>query len=108
MSRLVKKHSAFFKLLLTTTSKLQRKALVDSITNDQLRALTEITLNLLRGVIPISPAHKHNLRKYKSVITLIGDKKICLKRKKTSLCRQSGVVVLLLKSIEPALNSVLS
>jgi hypothetical protein len=108
MSRLVRKHSPFFKLLLTTTSKLQRKVLLDSITNDQLRALTEVTVNLLQGVLPVTPDHRQKLKKYRRLIRLIGDKKVSLKTKKKALCRQSGVIALMLKSIEPALNKVLS
>ena len=105
MSKLVKYNSPFFRLLLTTSSKLQRKALIDTITKDQLRALTEITINLLQGILSLSPVHKSKLRKHRKLIRLIGDKSISLKTKKKSLCRQTHVVTLLLQSVEPSLKT---
>ena len=106
MSKLVKRHSSFFQLLLTTTSKLQRKALVDTIANDQLRALTEITVNLLQGVLSLLPAQKTKLRKYKTLIRLLGDTSVSLKKKKDALRRKSYVVIVLLKTVESPLKKL--
>ena len=108
MSKLLKKHLSFFQLFLSTSSKLQRKVLVDTITNDQLRALTEITVNVLQGVLPITSIHKPKLIKYRKLVRLIGDTSVSLKTKKSALRRKANVVTLLLKSVEPALKKVLS
>jgi hypothetical protein len=78
---------------------------VDTITNDQLRALIQIVVNLLRSILPLTPSKKTQLKKHQKVIRQLGDKAISLKRKKELLCRQSSVIVLLLKSVEPALKS---
>jgi hypothetical protein len=109
MSKLVKKHVAFFQLLLTTASKIQRRILLDTITkDDQLRALVEITVNLLRGVLPITPSSKTALGKHKTLLRTIGDKSVSLKKKRRLLCRRGHVIAILLKSVDPALKNFLS
>ena len=105
MSRVVKKHWSYFQLLMTTTSKLQRRQLLETITNDQLRALTEIVVNLLQSVLPLTPSNRNKLKKHRQVIRQLGDRTISLKKKKELLCRQGSVITLLLKSVEPALTS---
>ena len=105
MSTLVKKHWCYFQLLMSTTSKLQRRQLVDTITNDQLRALIQIVVNLLKSIIPLTPSKKTQLKKHRKVIRQLGNSSVSLKKKKELLCRQSSVIALLLKSVEPALKS---
>ena len=63
MSRLVKKHWSYLRLLMNAESKQQRKRLLITITRDQLRALTEVVLNLLQGILSITPAYKNKLKK---------------------------------------------
>ena len=104
MSKLVKTHWNYFQLLMSTT-KGQTKVLVDSITNDQLRALTQIVVNLLEFVLPIKPSMKLQLKKKRNIIRQIGDKTLSNKKKKELLSKHSGVITLLLKSIEPALKN---
>ncbi len=108
MSKLVKKHVAFFQLLSTTTSRIQRRILLDTITKEQLRALVEIVVNLLRGVLPITPSRKADLGKHKNLLRTIGDKSVSLRKKRRLLCRRGHVVAILLKAVEPALNNFLS
>ena len=108
MSKLVKKHTSYLRLFSDTTSKLQRQALLDTITDDQLRALSEVTINLLQGILPITAAQKEKLGKYKKLLRLIGDPSVSLKKKKISLRRQAKAVALLLTSVEPALKTFLS
>jgi hypothetical protein len=108
MSKLVKKHVSYLHLVHLTTSRLQRKALLDTITNDQLKVLIEVTVNLLRGVLPITTAQKSKLKKYRKLIRLIGDQTVSLKTKKDALCRQGQAIAVLLKAVEPALKTFLS
>ena len=104
MSRLIKKHWSYFQLLINTTSKQQRKQLLDTITHDQLRALTEVIVNLLQSILPIKPYHKLKLKRNRNIIRRIGDTKISSKKRKELLCRQGTVISYLLKSVEPALR----
>ena len=108
MSKVVRRNAPFLRLLVATASKSQRKGLLDTITNDQLKALTEVIFNLLRGVIAITPSYRNQLRKQKKLIRLLGDKSVSPKRKRVALCRKGSVIAVLLKSVEPALNSLLT
>ena len=108
MSKLLKKHASFFQLLSTTTSKLQKKVLLDTITQDQLKALTEITINLLKGNIPVTPIYKSKLKRYKKLYFLIANSSVSAKTKKRALCRQGQAISLLLKSVETVLKKFLS
>ena len=104
MSRLIKKHWSYLQLLMNTTSKQQRKQLLDTITNDQLRALTEVIVNLLQSILPITPSHKPKLKRHRNIIRRLGDTTISSKKKKELLCKQGAVIANLLKSVEPALK----
>ena len=78
--------------------------MLDTITNDQLRALIEVTHNLLQGQIPISESHKRKLRTHKAFLRILGDIKVPLAKKRETLCRKGAVVILLLKASAPALK----
>ena len=45
--KLLKKHKSFIRLLCETQSKEQRQALLDTATPGQIRAISELSLNLL-------------------------------------------------------------
>jgi hypothetical protein len=92
---------------MSTPSTLQRKALLDTITQDQLKALTEIAVNILRGVLTITPFYYTKLKKDRKLIRIIGDTSVSLKRKRELLCRRGRVIVLLLKAVEQTLKTFL-
>lgn len=83
---------------MTTASSAQRKALIDSVTNDQLRALTELTHNLLQGNIPLTESYKRKLRKHKAFLAILGNIQVPLQKKRDALCRKGAIIVLLLKA----------
>jgi hypothetical protein len=58
MSRLIEDQGHFLQLL-HSTSKLQRKALLTTITKPQLKTLCEITHNVLKGTVVLSPSEKN-------------------------------------------------
>jgi hypothetical protein len=107
MSALVKRQSSYFHLFRDTKSKVQRKALLDSITKEQLQALIEITHNLLVGVIPLTPNHKKKLTPHRNFLRMLGDPKGNLNTKKVALCHRGNVVALLLSAVWPTLKTVL-
>ena len=107
MSQLVRKHWCYFQLLASTSSVHQRKHLLDTITNDQLRALQQLVNNFLQRVLPVTPSDLKALKSHKRLIRQIGDKSITFKKKKILLCRRGKVIATFVKSIEPALKSYL-
>jgi hypothetical protein len=95
-------------MLVETKSTLQRKALLNTIDKGQLKALVEITHNLLAGVIPLKPSHKKALQHHKKFIRLLGDPKVGFEKKKRVLQKNNTVVVLLLKSVWSTLKTILT
>ena len=60
MSALIRKQISFIRLLSETKSKLQKNALLDTITRDQIKAIIEITYNVLHLNVPVSKTDKKN------------------------------------------------
>jgi len=86
------------------SSKEQRRVLLDTVTNDQLRALTEVTHNILQGNIPLTTSHKRRLRTEKTFLQILGDIKAPLVKKREALCRKGDIIVYLLKAAAPRLK----
>jgi hypothetical protein len=107
MSALVKRQSSYLQLFRDTKSKTQRKALLDSVTKEQLQALIEITHNLLKGVLPLTLNHKKKLTPHRKFLRMLGDPKVNLKTKKVALCHRGNVIALLLSAVWPTLKTVL-
>lgn len=105
MSRTIKQNISYLRLL-PNTRRSQRKALVKTVTLEQLRAIGEIALNILHGVIPLSSSQKKGLSRYRSVIRLIGQKNVSRRRKKVALLKNTKALELLLKAVEPLLKSL--
>ena len=103
----MKRQIWYLHLLMTTTSSAQRKALLDTITNEQLKSLTEVTHNLLQGNIPITEAQKRNLRKHKTFLKILGNVKVPNSTKREALCRKGAVVTTVLKIAAPQLKQFL-
>lgn len=89
---------------MTTSSTAQRRALLDTITNEQLKSLTEVTHNLLQGNIPMTETQKRNLRKHKIFLRILGNPKATFSQKREALCQKGVVVVTLLKIAAPQLR----
>ena len=102
-----KKEIWYLYFLMTTTSSNQRKSLLDTATNDQLKALTEVTHNLLQGHIPITEGQKRNLRKHKTFLRILGNPKVPLAQKREALCRKGAIVASVLKVAAPQLRLLL-
>jgi len=107
MTSQTKKEIWYLYLLMTTTSSSQRKVLLDTTTNQQLKALTEVTHNLLQGHIPITEGQKRNLRKHKTFLRILGNPKVPLSQKREALCRKGAVIASVLKVAAPQLRLLL-
>lgn len=99
----MKRQIWYLHLLMTSTSS-QKKALLDTITNEQLKALTEVTHNLLQGRIPITESQKRNLRKHKTFLRILGNSKIPYSKKREALCQKGAVITSVLKVAAPQLK----
>lgn len=106
MSALLKKHWIFLQFLLESECYEQKKAILDTITRDQLKVLSEIAHNLIQGILPISTPTLNRLRKHRSLIELLGDRKASLLVKKRAVKKRPFGILDLLKALAPTLSSM--
>ena len=107
MSRsLLEKHISYIYLLGETTSAAQRKALLNTITQEQFRLLTLVLYNIVKLKIPIEYIDKKRVKRYQRPLTAITDKKIGTRQRLSILKQNPTAVGLLLKAALPGLRSV--
>ena len=58
--------------LLRTTKKVQKKVLLQTIDKSQLKALSEIAHNVVKGTIALTPSDKTKLKRYKKNLSIVG------------------------------------
>jgi hypothetical protein len=66
--------------------------------------LGEIAANAIHSVILLTPEEKRALKKYKSLLLVLGDKKITRKVKVVNLQRRQRAIVTLLRIVKPFLK----
>ena len=89
MSRRVKDNIDFLRVLAKSNPKL-RRAILQCCHNDLIKAICEVTLNVLKGVVPVNEKQKRKLRRHKTVLRALADKKISIKRKREYLNQTGG------------------
>ena len=80
MSCLLDQQRPFLQLYVTAGLK-QRKALIQTLSDAQLRTLSEIVHNVLVGNVTLTPEQQNVLKKYRSVLYVVGDRRIERRRK---------------------------
>jgi len=103
MSGLLERQGAFIRFLYDCPPR-QRKSLIQYITDEQLRALSQIALNVLQGNVPITESYKKKLKRYKDVIRSLASRQISKARKRKTLLKHHSVVPLFIKPALPLLN----
>ena len=103
MKQRIKKNIAYLQLL-RSTHRIQQKALLNTISPEQLKAIGEIALNILHGIIPLTPSQKKALTFYKKTLRVIGKKTGGRNRKKVTLLKNIKALEVLLKAVEPLLK----
>ena len=103
MSQRMKHNSDLLRVLARSTPK-QRKAILATCHIDLIKCLAEISLNVLQGVVPINAKQKKKLKRYKSVLRALADKRVSLKKKKAKLNQSGGNLLSLL--LPPVLSTL--
>ena len=98
MSRRISENKHFLFLLYTTDTK-QRKALLGSITKEQLMSFCELVLNIIKGVIPVSRETKNKLKRYARVLRLLAEKRSVSRGRKIALLLKHMRLVLMILRI---------
>lgn len=98
MSKRLFKQEPFLQLLARSTSK-QRSELLKHAKREELKALFEICLNIIRGNFPIDDKHFKQLKKHRNVLRSLGDRKVTLKRKKQLVSQEGGAIRALVTTV---------
>ena len=98
MSFKLKTNAAYLKLLFTAELK-QKKVLILTGTESQLRSLFEICVNVLFGGIHLTTQHLNKLKLYKKSIRLLADRSVSTQKKQKLLIKHLNIIPLLLKPI---------
>lgn len=94
MSKSIEASFDFIKKL-SGSSFLQRKQLLKHVSNKDLKALSELCLNLILGNIKIDKKLKTKFKRYKKPIQLLANKRIPLKKKKRIINQKGSAGFLL-------------
>lgn len=86
----------------------KRKDIMLHSSPDFVKTICEIALNILKGNISLSPSQYKTLKKYKTNIRLLADRKVGINRKRRILSTQRGGFFPLLGVIVPLLTEIIS
>ena len=84
-----------------------RKAIVSNCNKDLLNSICECVLNVLNGNIRISDCTKRKLRKFRTSLRSLVDKRLPLVCKRRVIQQRGGFLVPLLSAVLPALSGLL-
>jgi len=103
MSGRIRQHATFLRLLQESTPR-QRKAVIESITNTQLDALSQLILNIVQGNIPVTDSYIKKLKRYKDIIHSLATRKVSRVKKRDALIKLQRLLPFLLKPTLPLFN----
>ena len=86
----VKRNLPFIKTIFRQANRYKRQDMLRHVNKDQINAVSEIVLNLLKKRIPVKPPLMAQLRQHKRALREIGWEKNSLKRRGQTLVRQRG------------------
>ena len=101
MSKRMRRSLPYLQIMAECKPKL-RKAILEHAPSDVLLAICECSLNLLKGVIPLTPRQKRMLSRYKKHLRGLANKKVSRTQKKRYLSQKGGG--LLTTVLPPVLN----
>ena len=86
----IRRQRPFLEKVLREGSRHARQALLQHANSDQINAISELTLNLLKRHIPITPATLAKLTRHKEALRTIARRKHSIKRRREELVKQKG------------------
>jgi len=97
-----------FLQLLATTNPAQRNQLIRTASQDQLNSVCECAHNILRSNVPLSSDQIRKLRKHRSVVYRIADKRVPLGQKRKILEQNGGAIAAILIPVISAIASAVA
>ena len=105
MSACVGRNAAMLRLLCGAKPSVV-KAILKGASPDLIKALSECSLNVLKGHVHLTTAQKRRLCKYKQSLRLLAQKKTSVKRRK-QLLQKGGFIGALIKPVLGVLGGLL-
>lgn len=97
----VRKHADVLCILAKANPKVVRSVIAGA-NPELLKVLSQCSLNVLKGVVPITPAQKKKLHKYKTALRVLANHKSSQRQKK-ALLQKGGFAGALLGALVPLL-----
>jgi hypothetical protein len=85
-----------------------RKAIISSCDKELLNAISEITLNVLSGTVKLSNFSKRKLRKHKTALRRLADKRVTTTTNRRYIVQHGGFLIPLLSAVLPTVAILLS
>ena len=101
MSDRVRRNIDFLNVL-AKCNKKQRQAILEHCDKDLILALSEIAINVLKGIVKLTPAQKAKLNRFKKHLRKLAERQVPIKHKKRFLVEKGGS--LLLSLLPPVLS----
>ena len=98
MNRRIFQNSAFLKSLYYAQP-LQRKQMIQFISQDQIRVISDIAEKILQGRLVVNNVHREKLKHYKRTIRFLANQRISTNRKRRTMLAFHDVIPLLIKPI---------
>lgn len=89
MKRLLR-HRAFLLSILREGNRNKRQDLIQHANGEQINAVSELVLNMLKNRVPVSPPLMAKLRRHKKVLKELGRRKNSIKQGRLHLMNQKG------------------
>ena len=106
MTALIRQQRHFLHLFLQTTP-IQRKALLQTVTKHQMKALSQIAHNVVKGNLPLSSVEKKRLKNARRLLHLLGDTRLGFVHKKQLVQSKQNILRLLVTAAVTYLKPVL-
>ena len=106
MGDLIRQQRHFLRLF-EQTSTAQRRALLETATKYQVKALSQIAHNIINGNVPTSSTEKQLLKKERRLLHLLGDKQLGFAHKKRLIQSKQRILHILVKIAVVYLKAVL-
>lgn len=106
MTTLIRQQRHFLQLFIQTTPR-QRNVLLQTVTTEQMKALSQIAHNIIKGTVPLSAAEQQQLKSERRLIHLLGDIRLGFVHKKNLVQRKQRFLRLLVSIAATYLQPIL-
>ena len=86
----IQRHRAFLTSILREGNRNIREDMLQHANSDQINAVSEFVLNLLKNRVPLSPPITAKLKRHKQVLRELAKRRNSIKRRKQHLLNQKG------------------